>query len=193
MSKSFDKSSAAYTAVATSETPDNEMYHLTATLVDESLKPMKTIDPQYATLPELKNITWADTFFDGDDDIVAVFDYDYDALESFNTSTGFATLAALSIYPPLLCCSVACLIPCYLRSNVSWSARAQHVAITRDGIRYVEDRRKTCWGLPCMDRGKVSKTGRFIRMKNRRILPNIRTASPFLYSHKFILFHFIYF
>merc|ERR1712179_563376 len=26
------------------------------------------------------------------------------------------------------------------------------------GIRYVEDRRKTCWGMACMDRGKVSKT-----------------------------------
>mmetsp|Transcript_25160 Transcript_25160/g.37181 ORF Transcript_25160/g.37181 Transcript_25160/m.37181 type:complete len:307 (+) Transcript_25160:92-1012(+) len=147
-----------YTAVASSEAPGDEKYHLTATLVDDSVRPARAIESQYATLPELQNITWTDTFFDDDDDIIAVFDYDYNAMESFNTSTGFATWAALSLYPPLLGCSLACLTPCYLRANVRWSVRAQHVAVTRDGIRYVENRRKTGWGLSCTDRGKVSKT-----------------------------------
>merc|ERR1711976_900066 len=48
--------------------------------------------------------------------------------------------------------------PCYLRRNVEWSTRAQHVAITQDGIKFVRDRRPTCWGLPCTDKGKTSKT-----------------------------------
>ena len=50
------------------------------------------------------------------------------------------------------------LAPFFLRSNVRWRAEAHHVAITRDGIRFVQDRRKAWWGLSVCDQGKHSKT-----------------------------------
>lgn len=34
----------------------------------------------------------------------------------------------------------------------------QPVAVTRDGIRFVRDRRQACWGMPCTDQGRSSKT-----------------------------------
>ena len=111
---------------------------------------------------EALGLSWEDTFFETEtyasDDVVAVFDFDYALVEDFNAKVGSATLAALCLYPPIL--ALACLgcAPCFLRSNVSWTARAQHVALTRDGIRFVRDRRRTCWGLSCTDAGKVSKT-----------------------------------
>lgn len=50
------------------------------------------------------------------------------------------------------------LAPCYLRKNVRWNVTSQHVAVTRDGIRFVRDKRQACWGMPCTDSGKSSKT-----------------------------------
>jgi hypothetical protein len=163
-----DKSSIpakAYAAVA----PEDQ-YELTATLVDTSSlyldKPAKRINSQYATLAELRNITWTDTFFeDDDDDIIAVFDFDYDAMENFYTSVGWVSFGATILYTPLFMLSLFGLTPCYLRSNVGWNTRSQHVAVTRDGIRFVRDKRPCCWGLPCTDQGKSSKTGEFIPLR----------------------------
>jgi hypothetical protein len=145
-----------YVAVA----PEDQ-YELTATLVDPSLyldKPAKTVDSQYANLAELRNITWTDTFFEDDDDVIAVFDFDYDAVEDFYTSVGWVSFGATLLYTPLFVLSLFGLTPCYIRSNVRWNTRAQHVAISRDGIRFVRDKRPCCWGLPCTDQGKNSKT-----------------------------------
>jgi len=50
------------------------------------------------------------------------------------------------------------LAPCYLRKNVRWNVQSQHVAVTRDGIRFVREKRPTCWGWQCTDSGKSSKT-----------------------------------
>ena len=124
-------------------------------------RPVKTIDPKYSLLANLRNdLTWTDTFFDDEEDgIIAVFDFDYDAMESFYTSIGWATLASTILYTPLFMLSLCGLAPCFLRKNVRWAARSQHVAITHDGIRYVRDRRPCGWGLPCTDQGRSSKTG----------------------------------
>ena len=146
------------------EPPDDTEYELTATLIDSSSlfvdKPVKVMNVPNADLQEFQNLTWEDTFFDDEDDIIAVFDFDYEAMENFNTSVGWVVLGATIIYTPLLLIALAGLAPCYLRKNQEWSARSQHVAITRDGIRFVRDKRPSCWGLPCTDQGKTSKTGR---------------------------------
>jgi hypothetical protein len=110
-------------------------------------------------LSEVKQLTWTDSFFDDDDDIVAVFDYDYEAMETFYTSMGWVAIGSTLLYTPLFLASLFGLAPCYLRQNVRWSTRSQHVAITRDGIRFVRDKRPCCWGLACTDQGKSSKTG----------------------------------
>jgi len=96
----------------------------------------------------------ADTYFDGDPGVVAAFDFDYDEIIDFETKLQCAQIA----------CPVVCLVsslvctPCFLRQNVEWKARAQHVAITVDGIRYVVARHPSQCGLSCTDVGKDSKT-----------------------------------
>jgi hypothetical protein len=156
---------AAYSAVPSSErTVTYEDFELTATLIDaDSLyldKPVKAIDNRYASLANLrKKLTWTDNFFEDEDAVIAVFDFDYDAMESFYTSVGWATLASSIIYAPVFVVSLLGLAPCYLRKNIRWTTRSQHVAITHDGIRFVRERRPCCWGLPCTDQGKSSKTG----------------------------------
>jgi hypothetical protein len=149
------KQSGTYTPVAIADVPqlvDN--YEMTATLVGS-----KKANGEYSNLPEAQNLTWEDNFFDDDPDVVAVFDFDYQAMEDFNTSVGWAAIAATLIYTPIFVISMIGLAPCYLRSNAKWSSQAQHVAITRDGIRFVRDRRQCCWGMQCTDQGKSSKTG----------------------------------
>lgn len=96
----------------------------------------------------------ADEFFNGDQGLVSVWDFDYDTIISFKTQLYSAQLLCI---PPLwatcLCCS-----PCFLKQNVEWQTRAQHVALTVDGIRYVTEKHPTCCGLSCTDKGKESKT-----------------------------------
>jgi hypothetical protein len=136
-------------------------YTAVATVVDEpsSDKPLRTAKSQFATLPEVQNLTWSDSFFDNeDDDVVAVFDFDYEGMEDFYTSVGWSTLACTVLYTPVMVLALVGLAPCYLRRNVQWNTRSQHVAITRDGIRFVRDKRSSCWGMPCSEKGKSSKT-----------------------------------
>jgi len=144
-----------------------EEYVLATPLVantDESLyvdKP-KALDTKYASLANLRQeLNWNDSYFEDEDDgdVIAVFDFDYDNMEKFYTSLGWATLASTCLYTPFFMASLIGLVPCYLRQNVRWSTRSKHVAITQDGIRFVQERRPCCWGLPCSDKGKSSKTG----------------------------------
>lgn len=130
----------------------------TATEASYLDQPCRSTRPEYAHIPEARDLKWNDDFFDDDDDVVAVFDLDYDAMESFYTQLGFVSLGLSVLYPPIFVIASALLAPCYLRSNVQWSVRATHVAVTRDGIRFVRARRPSCWGLSCTDVGKHSKT-----------------------------------
>mmetsp|Transcript_24195 Transcript_24195/g.69370 ORF Transcript_24195/g.69370 Transcript_24195/m.69370 type:complete len:259 (+) Transcript_24195:84-860(+) len=96
----------------------------------------------------------ADRFFASDTGIISVFDFDYDSMIDFKKKMAWSLLL---LVPPAwvscLCCS-----PCFLNQNVEWQARAQHVALTIDGIRFVRDKRRSCCGLPCSDKGRESKT-----------------------------------
>jgi len=121
----------------------------------------KALDAKYASLANLRQeLNWNDSYFEDEDDgdVIAVFDFDYDNMEKFYTYMGWATLASTCLYTPFFMASLIGLVPCYLRQNVRWSTRSKHVAITQDGIRFVQERRPCCWGLPCSDKGKSSKT-----------------------------------
>jgi len=96
-----------------------------------------------------------DTYFQGEPGLIATFDLDYDSIIDFNTKVSWA--AVLS-FPPFCILSTFACVPCFLSKNVEWKARSQHVALTRDGIRYVREKHKTWCGLPCSDKGKESKT-----------------------------------
>ena len=88
-----------------------------------------------------------------------MFDFDYSAMESFNNQVCYASLIFPCTWP-----SVLCLFPCCIANNNTWDARSQHVALTVDGIKFVRDKRKTCWGLDCSDAGKSSKTVPFDKL-----------------------------
>jgi hypothetical protein len=107
---------------------------------------------------EASRVTWEDTFFDGEDDIIAVFDFDYALMEDFQVKVGWATMIGSLFLPPLIVGFLVSLQPCLLRRRVQWDVYSQHLCITRDGIRFVRDKRKTCCGCACTDAGKSSKT-----------------------------------
>ena len=103
----------------------------------------------------VKGLRWNDKFFDGEEGLVAVFDYDYEKIVSFQKSVAGASM----MFPPFLILGTlfAC-YPCFYQQQIEWNVRSQHVAITHDGIKFVHDKRKTGCGLGCTDAGKKSKT-----------------------------------
>ena len=154
----------AYAVVPSDDDTELDLYSdestYAAKVVDLSRPSMRTVSPAFAHIPEAHGLTWDDDFFDDEEegDIVAVFDLDYDLMEEFYRKIGIGALGVLLFIPQLLWIALLGLAPCYLNSNVRWCVRAQHVAITRDGIRFVRNKRKTCWGRPWSDAGKWSKT-----------------------------------
>jgi len=95
-----------------------------------------------------------DTYFSQEPNLIAPFDFDYDTIIDFTTKLRWAQYIFLPPCWPTVCCC----LPCFLQQNVEWDTRSQHVALTVDGIRYVKERRKSCWGLYCCDQGRESKT-----------------------------------
>jgi hypothetical protein len=140
------------------------------------------VSSAYQSVPEARDLEWSDSFFEDDEGIVAVFDFDYRQIVHFNTKTAevltLLALGAIDLYGVFfffigearlvvtLAATVAIplayllftLTPCFLRRQVEWEAYAQHVAITRDGICFVKDKRKAGWGLSICDAGRHSKT-----------------------------------
>lgn len=98
--------------------------------------------------------TATDTFFEGEEGVLAVFDFDYEEMIRFNTQLSWARF----LFAPPAWISVTCCHPCFINQNVEWTARAQHVALTVDGIRYVREQHPTCCGLYCTDSGKTAQT-----------------------------------
>jgi len=96
-----------------------------------------------------------DTYFTDEPGIVSAFDFAYDEIVDFQTKLAYAQLAAC---PPYLLISSLWCYPCFAAKQVDWSRRAQHVALTLDGIKYVVARHPSMCGLSCSDVGKVSKT-----------------------------------
>lgn len=152
---------SAYVVLPTNE---DETVHVpvttaTATAVDLARPAYRNVvHPEYAHLNEIRDLTWADEFFDDDDDVVAVFDFDYGSMETYYSSLGWTCYGFTAFFPTLLTVGLLGMVPCYLNRNVRWNVRAQHVAVTRDGIRFVHDKHSSCWGNPCSDVGKRSKT-----------------------------------
>mmetsp|Transcript_32919 Transcript_32919/g.61685 ORF Transcript_32919/g.61685 Transcript_32919/m.61685 type:complete len:233 (-) Transcript_32919:42-740(-) len=102
-----------------------------------------------ATIPESK-----DDFFKGEPGLVAVFDYDYEAIITFYQKLRWAQFICV---PPAWISTLFC-YPCFLNQNVEWDTRSRHLALTVDGIKFVHTKRKTLCGLSFTDRGQESKT-----------------------------------
>ncbi len=144
----------------------------------------KCVPTEYQFLPEANGIYWNDDFFDDEEGVVAVFDFDYDQMLSFQTPVtavsqimivGLASLYLgifLGVYGVAVVVAfyLLSLYPCLLQMQVGWEVMANHVAITRDGIRFVQDRRKSCWGFAMCDKGKHSKTVPFDKITDCDII-----------------------
>jgi hypothetical protein len=148
----------AYAVLPKEDKSDNVLVTAAVELARPALNGVTS--PAYGHLSEARGLTWADDFFADEDDIVAVFDLDYENMESYYASLGWTCFAGTLCCPNVFTVALLGLVPCFLNKNVGWSVRAQHVAITRDGVRFVRDKRSTCWGQQCTDAGKSSKTVR---------------------------------
>jgi hypothetical protein len=117
------------------------------------------VSPQFADIAEARGLTWRDDFFDDEDDVVAVFDFDYDSMECHYKCLSWGALGGAAVCCPGFTFTFALfgLVPCFLNKNVKWNVRAQHLAVTRDGILFVRDKRPTLWGELCSV-GKRMKT-----------------------------------
>jgi hypothetical protein len=153
-------------AIAYAVVPKEEETELSSVYIGEAVSFPEMI-PNYAHgqvsstwthLPETHHLSWDDDFFDNEDGVVAVFDLDYDAMEVYYSKVGWGCYASTLCCPNIFTLATIAMTPCYLGRNVEWNVRSQHVAITRDGIRFVQERRPTCWGMSCTDAGKRSKT-----------------------------------
>jgi hypothetical protein len=154
---------SAYAVLPKEDTDTNVSATATATAVELNRPAFRSVNPRYAHIPEARSLFWADDFFDNvgdDEDIVAVFDFDYENMESYYTSLGWTCLGVTLFMPNIFSLAIMGLVPCCLNNNVRWNVQAQHVAITRDGVRFVHDKHSTCWGFPFSDAGKSSKTVR---------------------------------
>jgi hypothetical protein len=138
---------------------------------------------RYHIPPELaQELTWQDAYFADDDPddggggentsdgIVAVFDLDYDLMEKHWVKVGWTTYGtSIVLFPQLLWIDFLGLIPCYLRRNVRWSIRSQHVAVTRTGIRFVREKYPTCLGHSWTDVDHFERTVPFDAIDDCRI------------------------
>lgn len=97
-----------------------------------------------------------DTFFQGEDGTIAVFDFDYEQMIAFQKELYWTCY--LATFPASCPLGAMCCCPCFLDQNVEWDNRSRHVALTVDGIRFVQERRKRLCGLACSDLGRESKT-----------------------------------
>jgi hypothetical protein len=106
-------------------------------------------DPFFHELRRTLDLTWRDDFFDDfQDDIVAVFDIDYERLTAFETARMWCILCGLMfvvphvIIPVLLLCT-----PWSVRRNARWLTQATHVALTKTHVLKVIDKHRICWGV----------------------------------------------
>lgn len=126
---------------------------------------------------------WDDTFFDDDEDVIEVFDFDYPLMEEIGVKSMRPVVVsnALLIYivalyavivltiqdlwqssKPLVIyiatvVAISSLEFCFFRRRIHCYVYSLHLCITREGIHLVQGKRKTCYGWVCTDRCKTSK------------------------------------
>ncbi|CAE8588926.1 unnamed protein product [Polarella glacialis] len=92
-----------------------------------------------------------DKYFSDEIGLIATFDFDYDNMISFETKKAWLTVGLCPLlYAP--CCT-----PCFLQANVEGNQRNQHVCLTHDGIKKVNEKHRTLCGWSCTDEKKMTK------------------------------------
>ena len=100
----------------------------------------------------------SDAYFNGEQDIIVSYEFDYDAIVDFDTRLERSVATCLCfLYPPIGI--VSCItLALYGSANINDKARAQHLAISRDGIRYIVEKHDAACRKAMCQQGKVSKT-----------------------------------
>lgn len=150
-----------------------------------------TVHSAFDAMPEAANILWNDAFFENEGDVIAVFDFDYEAMESFQTLVSIVasivvgcTIMLTFLAPMgLAWCIVA---PFFIRQHVRWQVHALHVAVTVEGVRLVHDKRRSILGLPICDIGRQSRLVPFEKIKTVDLLEP-RSSGAFLYCIPHVL------
>ena len=113
-----------------------------------------------------------DPFFAGDDNVLKSYAFDFDEIVDYRQAMAWQEIqktavnpVALTFFLPCLAWSIAKYF-CFDKENIEEEVRAQHLALSRDGIRYVVDKhsQRQCCGLPDLVQGKVSKTVPYDKM-----------------------------
>jgi len=112
-----------------------------------------------------------DPFFEGDSNVLKSYSFDYDAIVDYQHAIAWQEIQKMAANP---CCLI--IAPCIAYSlfdyfmwgkeNIDEAARAQHLALSRDGIRHVVDKHnaRQCCCFPDVVSGKVSKTVPYDKM-----------------------------
>ncbi len=124
------------------------------------------------------------TYWADEPNLVREWEIDYDQLVTFDKT--------LCIKNGMLgCCFFfgLCLpfLPCEL-DNIRDLDRAQHVAITRDGIRYSVDKHKTGCRCDCLDAGKETKTVPFDKITDCDIREPGGSSGPICCLEKNVIY-----
>jgi len=119
---------------------------------------------------QVKSLRWEDKFFANEEGVIAVFDIDYPKIASINESVECTVACIIMLLcPPLLVLGPLFCYPCSVHREINWDACSHHVAITRDGIKYVKDKHSKGCGLACQDKGKLFKTVPFDKITDCNI------------------------
>lgn len=124
-----------------------------------------------------------DDYFKNEEDVLAVYDFDYGASTDFNyklqVRQSVCTVCVIPYCWPCLPCSLAFIYAPIFKENVIDAVEAQHLAITRDGIKYIVDKHKSGCRLDCQDVGKVSKTVPFDKITDCDVEEPAGASGPF--------------
>jgi hypothetical protein len=90
-----------------------------------------------------------------EDDVIAAFPFDYALMEDFKV--GWAKKFRFNVAPAIVR-ALPVLRKFFFRRRVQWDVYSQYLCLTREGIRFICDKRKNFWGCTTVvNRGKTSK------------------------------------
>jgi len=109
-----------------------------------------------------------ESFFDGDDAVLKSYAFDYDLIIEYEQATRRQELVEQALYPCCCLCTIyeGCDYFLLQKGNIEAEVNARHLAISRDGIRFVVDKytQKQCICFPDLVQGRVSKTVPYDKM-----------------------------
>lgn len=125
----------------------------------------------------------SDNFFESTPGILKSYEFDYDAVTSFEQEALKATGITWSLMPYCWPLSPFCVWWFYQcgKDNVRDQAFAKHLAITQDGIKYVVGKRPAGCRLECQEVGKISKTVPYDKMTDCDIQEPAGSVGPCCY------------